>query len=76
MDLDHPAQRLATILADVGASTIITSTALSVSVNAKVKPRNTGIDDCCCGLFVDESHDSPCLDAFLLEQNGQLRSTT
>jgi len=45
MDLDHPAQRLATILADIGASTIITSSALAERVNAKVTAKHTLIVD-------------------------------
>lgn len=45
MDLDHPAQRLATILADVGASTIIVSSALSERAKAKVIAENTVIVD-------------------------------
>ncbi|KAL9030209.1 MAG: hypothetical protein Q9196_001643 [Gyalolechia fulgens] len=37
MDTDHPAQRLSTILAEVGASTIIVSAALGEKVKAKVR---------------------------------------
>ncbi|KAK5987983.1 Highly reducing polyketide synthase valA [Cladobotryum mycophilum] len=45
MDLDHPAQRLATILADSRASTIITSPILSERVKTKVTANNTIIVD-------------------------------
>lgn len=45
MDLDHPAQRLATILTDVSAGTVITSLALSERVKAKVTAKNTVIVD-------------------------------
>lgn len=45
IDTNHPAERLATILADVGAPLIITSSALSESVNAKVNGKKTVIVD-------------------------------
>ena len=45
IDLNHPAQRLATILADLGTSTIITSSALSEDLNAKVKAKTTVVVD-------------------------------
>lgn len=45
MDSDHPVQRLSTILADVGASTIVVSTALSERVKTKATVKNTVIVD-------------------------------
>ena len=45
IDLDHPAQRLATRLTDMGASTVVTSSALSERVNAKVRVEDLVIVD-------------------------------
>lgn len=41
LDLNHPVQRRATILADVGASIIVASSTLSESVNTKLTANNT-----------------------------------
>ncbi|KAL8922238.1 MAG: hypothetical protein Q9208_005317 [Pyrenodesmia sp. 3 TL-2023] len=45
LDLDHPAQRLATILAEVGVSTIVASSAFSERLRAKISVKRTILVD-------------------------------
>ena len=45
LDVDHPAQRLATILANVGASTIVASSVLSERVRNKIVAKSTVLID-------------------------------